>query len=127
MDLTVFFIESKMFQLVIEEGGIFFSLKIFEWGKYYMQLVFMGKRVASWLLHNLEHIGIGVNPKQFYTLREGDISYTMQRGSNSSGQYLLVSELKVGGRRSIFIPAGKVQQGWRLFGIELRRMLDPSQ
>ena len=31
-----FFIESKSFQLVIEEGGNFFSFKIFEWGKYYM-------------------------------------------------------------------------------------------
>ena len=49
-----------MFQLVIEEGGNFFSLKIFEWGKYFMQLVFMGKMVASWLLHNLEHIVIGL-------------------------------------------------------------------
>ena len=110
MDLAVFFIESKMFQLVIEEGGNFFSLKIFEWGKYFMQLVFMGKMVASWLLHNLEHIVIGVNPKQFYTLKEGDIAYIMQQGSNSSCQYLSVSELKVGGRRrSIFIPGGKVR------------------
>ena len=70
---------------------------------------------------------IGVNPKQFFTLREGDIAYTVQRGSNLFGQYLLVTELKVGGmRRSIIIPAGKAQQGWRAFGIELRRMLEPS-
>ena len=45
-----FFIESKLFQLVVEEGGNFFSLKIFEWGKYYMQLVFMGKSAAIWLI-----------------------------------------------------------------------------
>ena len=41
-----FFIESKLFQLVVEEGGNFYSLKIFEQGKYYMQSVFMGKSVA---------------------------------------------------------------------------------
>ena len=33
----LFFIESKLFQLVVEEGGDFFSLKIFGRGKYYMQ------------------------------------------------------------------------------------------
>ena len=70
---------------------------------------------------------IGVNPKQFFTLREGDIAYIVHRGSNSFGQYLLVTELKVGGmRRSIIILVGKAQQGWRAFGIELRRMLELS-
>mgnify|MGYP000905544632 CR=1 FL=1 len=123
-----FFIESKLFQLVIEEGGNFFSLKILERGKYYMQSVFMGKSAALWTMRNLEHTVSGVSPKQFFTFREGDIAYTMQRGSNSYGQYLSVTELKVGGlRRTIIIPAGKLQQGWRTFGIELRRLLEPSQ
>ena len=49
-----FYIESKLFQLVVEEGGSFFSLKIFERGIYFMQSVFMGKSTAIW--HNLEHI-----------------------------------------------------------------------
>ena len=103
-----FFIESKLFQLVVEEGGNFFSHKIFEWGKYYMQSVFMGKSAAIWLMQNLEHSVIGVKPKQFFTLREGDTAFTLQRGSNLFCQYLLVTELKVGGLwRSIIIPAGK--------------------
>ena len=123
-----FFIESKLFQLVIEEGGNFFSLKILERGKYYMQSVFMGKSAALWTMRNLEHTVSGVSPKQFFTFREGDIAYTMQRGFNSYGHYLSVTELKVGGlRRTIIIPAGKLQQGWRTFGIELRRLLEPSQ
>ena len=71
---------------------------------------------------------IGVNPKQFFTFRDGDSAYTLQRGSNSFGQHLSVTELKVGGlRRTIIIPAGKSQGGWRTFGIELRRILEPSQ
>ena len=94
-----FFIESKLFQLVIEEGGNFFSLKIFERGKYYMQSVFMGKSAALWTMWTLEHTVSGVSPKQFFTFKEGDIAYTLQRGSNSFGQYLSVTELKVGGMR----------------------------
>ena len=113
---------------MIEEGGNFFSLKIFERGKYYMQSVFMGKSAALWTMRNLEHTMSGVSPKQFFTFREGGIAYMMQRGSNSFGQYLLVTELKVGGmRRTIINSAGKLQQGWRTFGIELRRLLKPSQ
>ena len=122
-----FFIESKLFQLVVEEGGNFFSLKIFEWGKYYMQSVFMGKNATLWIMWNLERTVIGVNPKQFFTFREGDTAYTLQRGTNSFRQYLLVTELKVSGlQRTIIIPAKKLQ-GWRTFGIELRRILEPSR
>ena len=113
---------------MIEEGGNFFSLKIFERGKYYMQSVFMGKSATLWTMRTLEHTVSGVSPKQFFTFREGDTAYTLQRESNSFGQYLSVTELKVGGiRRTIIIPAGKLQEGWRTFGIELRRLLEPSQ
>jgi len=39
-----------------------------------------------------------------------------------------VTKLKVGGlRRTIIIPASKLQQRWRTFGIELRKLLEPSQ
>ena len=122
-----FFIESKLFQLGVEEGGNFFSLKIFEWGKYYMQSVFMGKNATLWIMWNLEHTLSGVSHKQFFTFREGDTAYTLQRGTNSFRQYLLVTELKVSGlRRTIIIPAKKLQ-GWRTFGIELRRILEASR
>ena len=59
-----------------------------------MQSVCMGKN-ALWLMHNIEHNVIGANPKHFFTIREGDSAYTLQRGSNSFGQYLTVTELKV--------------------------------
>ena len=123
-----FFVESKLFQLVVEEGGNFFSLKIFERGNYYMQSVFMGKSAALWIMRSLEHTVMGASPKQFFTLREGDTACTLQRGCNSFGQYLAVIELKVGGLwQTIIILAGKLKQGWRTFGIELRRILEPSQ
>ena len=108
----VFFIESKLFQLVVEEGGNFFSLKILGRGKYYMQSVFVGKSAALWSMKNLEHTVIGVNSKQFFMLREGDSTYTLQWGSNSFGQYLSMTELNVGKLwRSIIIPTGKLLQG----------------
>ena len=80
-----FFIEFKFFQLVVEEGGTFLSLRIFEQGKHFMKSIFMGKNAALWLMKNIEHTVVGINPKQFFTLREGDIAYTLQRRSNSFG------------------------------------------
>ena len=121
-------IESKFFQLVFEEGGRNFMLQIFERGKFFMRSVFMDKNAAQWLMSNIEHLVVGVSPKQFFTLREGDTAFTLQWDSNSSGQFLLLTELKVGGsRRSIIIPEGKERYGWRAFGLELRKLLNPSQ
>ena len=40
---------------------------------------------------------------------------------------MLLTELKTGGsRRSIIIPEGKERYGWRAFGLELRKVLNPS-
>ena len=50
-----------------------------------MKSVFMGKNAVLWLMKNIEHTMVGINPKQFFTLREGDIAYTLQRRSNSFG------------------------------------------
>ena len=48
--------------------------------------------------------------------------------TNSFGQFLLLTELKIGGpRRSNIIPEGKEIYDWRAFGLELRKMLNPSQ
>nr|POE76508.1 hypothetical protein CFP56_18959 [Quercus suber] len=47
---------------------------------------------------------IGDSPKQFVTFKEGDTAYTLQRGSNSFGQYLSMTKLKVGGLRFMQIP-----------------------
>ena len=122
-----FFIESKFFQLILEEGGRYYRLQIFERGKFFMRSVFMVKHAAQWLMSNLEHLVVRVNPKQFFTLREGDTTFTLQRSSNSSGQFLLLTELKAGGsRRSVILPEGKERNGWRAFGLELRKVLNPS-
>ena len=123
-----FFIESKFFQLAVKEGGCYFLLRIFEGGKYSMRSVFMGKIAAQWLMDNIEHIVVGANSKQFFTFRDGDIAYTLQQSTNFSGQFFLLTELKVGGsRKSIIIPEGKEKYGWRVFGLELRKMLHPAQ
>ena len=68
----------------------------------------MGKHAAQWLMSNLEHLVVGVNPKQFFTLREGDTAFTLQRSSNSSSQFLLLTELKALGGQ-LFYP--KVKRG----------------
>ena len=122
-----FFIESKLFQLVVEEGGRYFSLRIFERSRYFMKSIFMGKQVAQWLMKSLEQIVVGSSSECFYSFREGDLAYTLQRCSNSFGLFLLLTELKVGGsRRSIIILVGRAKNGWRVFGLELRKMLEPE-
>ena len=88
----------------------------------------MGKNAAQWLMANIEHIVVGANSKQFFTFKDGNIAYTLHRSTNFSGQFLLLTELKVGrSRRSIIIPEGKEKCGWRVFGLELRKLLFPSQ
>ena len=122
-----FFIESKLFQLVVEEGGRHFSLRIFERSRYFMKSVFMGKKVAQWLMKSLEQLVVGSSLKYFYSFREGDSAYTLQRSSNSFGLFLLLTELKVGkSKRSIIIPVGRGKNGWRVFGLELRKLLAPE-
>ena len=71
-----FFIESKFFHLVLEEGGRYFMLRIFERGKFFMRSVFMGRNAAQWLMSSIEHLVIGVSSKQFFNLREGDSFYS---------------------------------------------------
>ena len=120
-----FHIESKFFQLVVEEGGRYFSVRIFERSRYFIKSVFMGKNAALWLLQSTEQMVVGISPKHFYTFREGDVAYTLQRTSNSFGLFLLLTELKVGGSmRSIIIPEGRAKNGWRVFGLELRKMME---
>ena len=116
-----------MFSIVVEEEGRYFSVRIFERCRYFMKSVFMGKNAAQWLMKSTEQIVVGFSPKNFYTFREGDVAYTLQRCSNSCGLFLLLSEVKVGRSRwSIFIPEGRAKNGWRIFGLELWKMLEPE-
>ena len=79
------------------------------------------------MIKSIEQIVVGVSAKYFYTFREGDLAYTLQKSSNSFGLFLLLTEFKVGGfKRSIIIPVGKVKNGWRVFGLELRKILEPE-
>ena len=78
-------------------------------------------------MKSIEQIIVGINPKYFYSFKEGDLAYTLQRSSNSFGLFLLLIELKVGrSRRSIIILVGKAKNGWRVFGLKLRKMLEPE-
>ena len=64
-----FHIESKFFQLVVEEWGRYFSVRIFERSRYFMKSVFMGKNAALWLLQSTEQMVVGISPKHFYTFK----------------------------------------------------------
>ena len=76
-------------------------------------------------MKSIEQILVGISPKYFYMFKEGDLAYTLQRSSNSFGLFLLLNELKVGGsRRSIIILVGRAKNGWRVFGLDLRKILE---
>ena len=122
-----FFIQFKFVQLVAEEGGQYFSLRIFKWGKYFMKSIFLGKNATQWLMKNIKHIVIRISPKQFFTFKKGDIAYTFQKSFNSFGQFILLTEFKIGrSKRSVIISKGRTKNGWRAFGLELRKMLEPE-
>ena len=91
MDFAVFLLNQSCFNWWLRKGGTFSHLRFLNEGSIFTQSVFMGKNAARWLMHSLEHTVIGVNPKHFFTLREGDIAYTVQQGSNLFGLYLLVT------------------------------------
>ncbi|KAK9981948.1 hypothetical protein SO802_035181, partial [Lithocarpus litseifolius] len=92
----------------VEEGGCYFLLRIVERGKYFMRSVFIGKNASQWLMNHIEHIVVGASSKQFFTYRDGDTAFTLQRSTNSSEQFFLLTKFKVGGsRRSVIIPEGK--------------------
>ena len=78
-------------------------------------------------MKSIEQIAIEISLKNFYMFREGDLAYTLQQSSNSFGMFLLLTEFKVGrSRRSIFIPEGRVKNGWWVFRLEPRKLLEPE-
>lgn len=78
-----------------------------------MKSVFMGKSAAQWLMKNIEHVVIGIDSKQFFTFKDGDVAYTPQQSANSFGHFLLLTELKVGGFKgqSLSLKAGQKMVG----------------
>ncbi|KAK9992200.1 hypothetical protein SO802_027185 [Lithocarpus litseifolius] len=86
-----------------------------------MRSVFMSKNAAQWLMNHIDHIVVGESSRLFFTFREGDTTFTLQRSTNSFGQFLLLTELKAGGsRRSVIIPEGIT---WGFKTLEPLRML----
>ena len=82
---TFFFIESKAFEFSVEEGGSYFSLRIFERGHSSMHFVFLGKESANRFLFHLEELNSKQSPGHFArTIREGDVVFILQLGSNAN-------------------------------------------
>ena len=123
-----FFVESKSFEFSVEEGGMFYQLRIYERGRDSLRSIFMGRGSAKRLLFYVEELISGQSSGQFArSCREGDKCFILQLGSNSHGAFLLISELTHGRRKgSIVVPEGKTGSGWRGFGLHLRKVLDPE-
>ena len=50
---------------MVEEGGQYFSVRIFERSRYFIKSIFMGKNAAQWVLKSTEQIVVGISPKVF--------------------------------------------------------------
>ena len=123
---SFFFIESKTFAFSVEEGGSYFLLRIFERGLSLMRSVFMGKASANRFLFHLEKLISKRSPGlSARTIREGDLVFILQLGSNAQGTFLMVSKLHGRRKGSIVIPKGRMGNGWRGFGLNLRNILKP--
>ena len=107
------FIESKTFEFSVEEDGSYFLLRIFKRGLTSMRSVFMGKESANRFLFHLEELISKQSPGHFARMiREGDIVFILQLGSNAHGKFLMVSELLYGQRKgNIVIPEGRLGSG----------------
>lgn len=70
------FIESKSFEFVVEEGGSFFLLHIYERGRISLRSICMGKKSAMRILNHIEDLVSKQSPGRFArTVREGDSFY----------------------------------------------------
>ena len=124
---TFVFIESKTFEFVVEEGGTFYLLRIYERGQNSLQSICMGKESAMRIFIHVEELISKQSPGQFArTVGEDDKVFIMQLGSNANGSFLMLFELFRGKRKgSIVIPKGKLGSGWRGFGIHMRKTIVP--
>ena len=102
------FIESKAFELSIEEGGSVFILWIFKQGRDSIWSVLMGKECAKRLLLHVEGLMSNQSPNPFVrTFREG-----MRSSFSSYGALLRIIELINGRHRgSIVVLEGKLGCG----------------
>ena len=125
---SFFFVESKSFEFSVEEGGTFFSLRIFERGRNSLRSVFMGKESAKRLLSMLEDFISTEPPGHFArTVRDGETVFILQLGYNAHGSFLMISEFLRGHRKGfIAVPEGNLGCGWRGFGFHLRKALAPG-
>ena len=123
-----FFVESKTFEFSVEEGGTFYSLRIFERYKDSLRSVFMGKDSALRLLSYVEDLMSNTRPENFArTFRDGSKVFILQLGFNAHGSFLMISELLHGHRKGlIIVPEGKLGCGWRGFGFHLRKAIAPD-
>lgn len=114
------FIESKAFELSIEEGDSVFILRIYKQGRDSIWLVLMGKECAKRLLLHVEGLMSNQSPDPFVrTFREG-----MRSSFSSCGAFLRIIELINGRNRgSIVVLEGKLGCGWRGFGFHLRKVI----
>ena len=89
-----FFIESKTFEFLVEEGGKFYMLHIYERNRDSLCSMFMGRESAEHLLTTMEDVTSSANPGSFArTFRDDDKLFIMQLGANAYSNFVMISKL----------------------------------
>ena len=123
-----FFVESKSFEFSVEERGSFFLLRIFERSRDSLRSVFMGKECAKRLLSIMENFIFSESREHFaHSVRDGETVFILQSGSNTHGDFPMISELLHGRRKGfLVILEGRMSNGWRGFVWHLKKVLVPG-
>jgi hypothetical protein len=102
------------------------SFRLIEKRRGLASAVVLGKWSVIWLKNMVElSVGKPDITEFINSCREEHKAFIAHRVANRAGHFLELVEYAVGGRRGlIVIPEGSEGQGWRLFSIEMRKVVD---
>lgn len=93
-----FFIESKTFEISVDNEGGASTVRIYEKGKDRIRSIHIGKENAKRLVINMVKLDSKDAMETFVcTIRKGDTVFLVQRCSNRRGRYISMQEIHKGG------------------------------
>lgn len=115
-------IETKTFDLVVEQSGEFFKCTISETGRGFLFFIILGWSFARWLSAAVLTLGVGRwKEAEMKRYRDKGKFFLAEVGKNFKGEFLTVTKNFQGGRRvSIMIPKGVRRKGGGLLAVHRR-------
>jgi hypothetical protein len=117
-----FFMESKLFSFLVEEGKP--KLFVEERIRGFLGSVFLGPRGVDWLLEMLEELLRSSGSEDFFkSIQVESKALTVRRGGNRNGRFLVVITQAVDDKMNVIVlPEGREGWGWGRFAGEMSRV-----